>query len=458
MNEASKPANQMALSLRPEDARAAAPTCCATRDETLQRLEAVSDGAFFAKLLTELTRRLQWQFSAGREVHELVTLAMAMDGPESIRNMLYGVRRAMGQIVRGGPVASQELAAAAGLHYVGFRQLVQRNRIAPAHGEYLLALMGVDSVQNPAHQAPQLIIGAIVVSAVFGGRVEFDAGGLTRSPSHMRRIVTPENADGSENAIDRALFAAWFPTDARTPHIADGTLEMTSGDYSRLKARIGELREVDEVAVGVWVSSGERHQAIFSAVGKKLKIPILLETSVAVEEALGMPPSDFLAQMGEYWARDTDLRQPVAGALVAVASESVIQSPPGDKSVTHITIGTINNAGPTQTVIGDQASLSMQIAHNSLDAAALAPLLATLAAAISALNDPDAKAAYQAHLKTLADESKAPKPDKSKMSRALEMLKNAPDYLKGGKAMADAAVSIYNWTLPFINSNPILSA
>ena len=96
MNEASKPANQMALSLRPEDARAAAPTCCATRDETLQRLEAVSDGAFFAKLLTELTRRLQWQFSAGREVHELVTLAMAMDGPESIRNMLYGVRRAMG--------------------------------------------------------------------------------------------------------------------------------------------------------------------------------------------------------------------------------------------------------------------------------------------------------------------------------------------------------------------------
>ena len=109
-------------------------------------------------------------------------------------------------------------------------------------------------------------------------------------------------------------------------------------------------------------------------------------------------------------------------------------------------------------MIGDQASLSMQIAQNGLDAAALAPLLAKLASAVSALDDPNAKAAYQTHLKTLTDESKAPKPDKSKMSKALEMLKNAPEYLKGGKAIADAAVSTFNWMQPFFTSNPGLSA
>ena len=106
----------------------------------------------------------------------------------------------------------------------------------------------------------------------------------------------------------------------------------------------------------------------------------------------------------------------------------------------------------------NSTATSQQALHGGLDAAALAPLLDTLAAAISALSDPDAKAAYQTHLKTLTDESKAPKPDKSKMSKALEMLKNAPEYLKGGKAIADAAVSTFNWMQPFFTSNPGLSA
>lgn len=461
MSDISKSEGETASTLEPPEVRAVVSPCHATRDETIKRLEDVKGGLFFATLLAELKKRLTWQFAAGEElekIQNLVDRAMALDDPELIRRMLLGVRQAMKRIERGGSLANQELAAAAGLHYIGFRQLVQRNRIAPSQGEFLLLLSKTDPNQNSRHPEAQRIIGVIVVSAIFGGRVEFDAAGLTRSPPHIRKLLPPENADWSENAIDRALFAAWFPTDERAPGIAGGTLPMTGDDFSQLKTRIQELREGDEMAVGVSVSSGEHHQALLSTVGKKFKVPILLESSVAIEEALGMSPSDFLAQMGEYWKLDTELRQSLASPPVPATPQSANPSTQGDKHVTHISIGSINNSGPAQTVIGDQASLSMQIAHNGLDAAALAPLLAALASAIAAVDQPEAKTAYQGHLKTIEDEAKAPKPDKSKMSNALEKLKNAPENLKGGKAIADAAVSLYDWMLPFFTSNPVLNA
>ena len=461
MRETLEPAGQMALTHGPQDPDPVAATICtATRDETVKRLQAVSGSAFFAKLQSELNRRLKWQFAAGQEVQDLLTLAMALNDPGLIQKMLYGVRTAMADIVFSGSVESPELAAAAGLHYIGFRQLVRCNRIAPGHGEYLLPLMKVDAVQNPAHQAPQLIIAAFVVSAVFGGLVEFEAGGLTRSPSHMRGLIAPENADGAETAIDRALFAAWFPADQRAPPIADGTLQMTDGDYSRLKARISQLRDGDEVAAGVWVTSGAHHQELLSSIGKKFQIPILLETSVAVQEALGMSASDFLAQMGEYWRLDTELRQTLARQPQTVAPESATVSTQGGKPMSSNTYNTTNitTTGSAQIQVGGSANTNQQVTHNGLDAAALSPLLNTLASAISALADPHAKAAYQTHLKTLTDESKALIPDKSKMSTALEKLKNAPDYLKGGEAIVKAATSLYDWITPFLTVNPVLTA
>jgi hypothetical protein len=460
---------EIEVTSEPQEARAVDSPSRATRRETINRLNAVSDGPFFEMLLEELTDRLNWQFAAGgktEKIEGLMDLAMAMDDPEVIQEMLYAVRTAMEAIVRGGSAADQELAAAAGLHYLGFRQLVQRSNIAPAHGENLLQMMRIDAAQNPAHQSPELIIGAIVVSAVFGGTVEFDAGGLTRNPSHMRRIVKPEGADWTENAVDRALFAAWFHTDARAPHIADGTVDMTTGEKDRLQARISELRVRKRFAAGVWVSSGEQHQALFSSIGKRFKIPILLETSVAVRAALGMSPGALLAQMGEYWKLDTELRQSLVSALVPVTSQSTNPSTQGDKTMSANNINFGDNAVVTLAIDGSNMSTSQQVAHNGLDAAALTPLLQTLAAAIAALDDSHAKkAGYEADLQVLVDQSKAAKPDKLRMANALENLKKAPEYLKGGeaivtagKAIVDAATTLYHSVASFLTSNPVLTA
>jgi hypothetical protein len=468
VSEISKPEAETASTPEPQYAWAVDPPCHATRGETMKRLDDVKGGPFFAALLAELKKRLTWQFAAGEElekVQNLVDRAMALNDAESVRKMLLGVRQAMKRIEQGGPLANQELAAAAGLHYIGFRQLVQRDRIAPSQGEFLLLLSKTDPSQNSTHPEAQRIIGVIVVSAIFGGLVEFDAAGLTRSPLHMRKLLPPENADWSENAIDRALFGAWFPTDERAPGIAGGTLPMTDDDYSRLKARIQELREGDELAVGVSVSSGEHHQALLSSVGKKFKIPILLETSVAVEEALGMSPSDFLAQMGEYWKLDTELRQSLASALVAVTSQSTNPSTQGDKPVTNNTFNIKGNAAVTLATDNATATSSLTI-QNGLDAAALTPLLQTLAAAIAALDDSHAKkAGYEADLQVLVDQSKAAKPDKLRIANALENLKKAPEYLKGGeaivtagKAIVDAATTLYHSVASFLTSNPVLTA
>ena len=129
-------------------------------------------------------------------------------------------------------------------------------------------------------------------------------------------------------------------------------------------------------------------------------------------------------------------------------------SPPAPTFPPNVTVHIqTGNASPVAVTTGSGSPISQstQVEQSGSDLQSLQPLLDALAKAISVLPVPQAKDDCTAKLVDVNAEVRKQVPDASRIKTLLGAIKDAPKYLAGGQAVAEAVNAITHALTPMLD-------
>jgi hypothetical protein len=259
------------------------------------------------KLLTQLKRVDTWrgQRPPGLAQFDAASLAAWLAGADATQSdaAMLATRRALGRLPD--LDADQRLAAEGAAVALYCLAACRRVELAAAQ---LARKVGLVAVPSDAH-----LYCAMVATVLAGGRLELQPGQPAGAPvpAWSFDVYGVATGDGRPHAFDRAVYAALFAHAERTTEFALDAGPLTDKEASRIRARLKQLREVDDQAVALVVRVGcHREQA--EAFGQAHALPLFIADPALAADVLGLDANDFVEDLSEFWLTLAELPQHLA--------------------------------------------------------------------------------------------------------------------------------------------------
>jgi hypothetical protein len=390
--------------------------CEHSKTHTHTLLVAVQHTRFFSMLCAEAK-------IAPAEPQALIAYICGLDDPEKTEGLFWAIRDGL-EAVPQSPDKEVIWEAAAALYYLCARRLIKR---APKLADYLFK-----SVNIPDNPEAGRILASLVSAAMLGGVLEFD----NQAPKHTFAIQPGYNAERFEDEIEKAIYGAIFAGREDTPDILQNGLSFQDPRmklaYSRLKVHIREIRRRRHRALTIVVDENHINIQAAGNVAFRLEVPFVLTSSDIMDEIFGMPPTDLIASLENFWQDEKELRSPTPPPVPPIFhphEESAMNK--YNIQATHVTI--------------QEGESAHSIVHHGIDAERLVSLLQTLLTAIQQ-SELSAKVHWQSQIaEVLAEQGKPDTPPQAwrdKTRKLLEDLKTAAGAVTGVKSAVEAVLPL----------------
>lgn len=396
--------------------------------ETKKRMEAARGLPFIAALVSEIQDRLGLNLSPDNPDAIIESLLNTLD-KDDLQKWIYAIREALEHLSKSGDSWTAQWKAASALFYMTVRQLINHPPPDSTQSEFVRKIMKF-STDDP--HLPQ-IIGAVIAAALLGGKLEFDGTGRDRTPEHVHvlRGIAPRGED-YKTPIAQALFKAWFPAHESATKYSDGAIPLSPTDMSRLKQQIKHARHQKYKTVAYIVDGDSLNIQALEASAKKFEVPLLWQQeSKVMEEILGINPGELLEDIRLFWDIDTG------------TSKQSDQQASTPRAPTTPTKQVLKFYAPAAVALGDHNNVGIGI-----DAETLNLILSHLHQLQTSIPEDGTQQSrnFRKLLKKAEAEVNAATPDKSNITKRIgniiEKIKEAPEYIEGGQAIATAFAAI----------------
>lgn len=313
-------------------------------------------------------------------------------------------------------------------------------------------------VESPNNE---LLICAIIVTALFGGKLQLVAHettdvstGMTQPrPEFAFHIPTPVAGDNLIPDFERAVFNEIFKnkkTAANKTSIDTGSLKPE--ERASLSVRIRQIQVRKKCNLTLIINHDMPHCLCRDFVDH-YRTPIVFPTNETTKILTGIDPLHLQAYIKEFWQ---NIRE-----LCTTAGPNEDQPPKGTKEMS----GTINYSAINMAITqGDHSAAQAGTGHTAnithrqdADYAALIPLLHELRLEVDSLPAPEsARTKLAAHVETVKTElEKREKADSGIITTALNAIKTGGELLDGGVKFAEKLKSIYQMLTPVFGLPPL---
>jgi hypothetical protein len=343
--------------------------------------------------------------------------------PAVARKVMLAVRRVLKKL--GGKPTNPQCRAAVALSMLCACRWVSRLPAAAPH-----QVVGVPSLRQHAL--------AVLSASMFGGEVNLVADGRGGPrPQHLYDICPPAGDDAQTNLL-AAIYTALFPDRMDATDIARKD-SFTEAERKRLVAdlsvRLEDIREVDGSSFtliipdrATWASADWSGALDVS--------PFVLDPELS-QDLFAMDPDQLEAMVHELW-RQMHASEGTAAAPPGAPPPPTTTHTPAMPTAPHISVNI--TGGNANVSLGDHSPINSQVhqAHTAVPLEAFLAELQSLKEEIAKLSSARASAKLAADAAIIEDAVVKKLPDgKSRITKALEALKNAGDAADGAEAVVD---------------------